>query len=81
MKIIGLFIPGFWHVFNDRYLEGLIIFAAFVFGLNAFLLWPLAIGGAPVVRWLLLIVAVGAWLTSVRGMYAGTKKPSAGDAA
>ena len=76
MKVVGLLLPGLWHIFQGRYREGLILFAIFFFGLNAFLVWPLAIGGAAGVRYLLLVIAVAAWLFSTQGMFRRPAAPS-----
>lgn len=64
MKILGLFIPGLWHVLHDRILLGLLLFAGFFVPLNAYLIWPIAIGPGSIWRTLTLGPAAFAWVFS-----------------
>jgi hypothetical protein len=78
MKILGLFVPGLWHVFQDRVGQGLLLFGVFAFGLNGYLVWPLAVGGGAGVRLALLTAAVAAWLFSTVSMYRRRPAPASG---
>jgi len=70
MKILGLALPGLWHILHDRCWTGLGLFAGFASGVNGFVVWPLAFGPhGSGWRFALLAVAVAAWLFSTVAMF------------